>query len=151
MDGVTLLAEARAAGFRVSVGEAGDRLVIRGPLRLESLAQRLIAAKSEVLAALRHERDPVTSPLWPCSMCNGHVFWRYAQGRFVCETCHPCPCREHMAEQITVATGLPPQLSTLLEKFGWDSTPPIRWPQTLQRPARTGGIDEDDFDDCDGL
>lgn len=38
MDGLTLLAEARAAGLEVRA--EGDRLVIRGPRKAEALAKR---------------------------------------------------------------------------------------------------------------
>jgi hypothetical protein len=50
MDGVRLLAEARANGLRVRAD--GDRLVIRGPRRAEAVAKRLLERKREVLAAL---------------------------------------------------------------------------------------------------
>ena len=143
MDGVTLLAEARAAGLKVSLSESGDRLVIKGPLRLEAVAQRLIAAKPEVVTALRYEN--AAPPSWLCPMCNGFVFWRYDQGPFICNQCHPCPCPDRVVEEITIATALPPELTALLEKHGWDTSPPVRWPQTRQRPALPG--DDDDFDD----
>ena len=54
MDGLTLLAEARAAGLAVRA-EAG-RLVIDGPRSAAALAERLIAAKPAVLAALGAEQ-----------------------------------------------------------------------------------------------
>ncbi len=50
MDGLTLLEEARAAGLTVRAD--GERLRIRGPRRAEPMAQRLIAHKAAVLAAL---------------------------------------------------------------------------------------------------
>ena len=50
MDGLTLLREAYAAGL--SVQADGDRLRIRGPREAEAIAQRLIAHKAAVLAAL---------------------------------------------------------------------------------------------------
>ena len=51
MDGLTLLAEARAAGL--SVEAQGARMVIRGPKRAEPVARRLIEHKLEVMFALR--------------------------------------------------------------------------------------------------
>ena len=50
MDGLTLLAEARAAGLTVRAD--GERLRIRGPRRAEPIAQRLLAHKAAVVAAL---------------------------------------------------------------------------------------------------
>ncbi len=50
MDGVTLLAEARTAGLRVRA--EGARLVIDGPWSGAPVAERLVAAKPAVLAAL---------------------------------------------------------------------------------------------------
>lgn len=54
--GLTLLVEARRAGLEVRA--EGDRLVVRGPRRLEPLARRLLEHKAEVLAVLR-----------PCPTC----------------------------------------------------------------------------------
>ena len=51
MDAIALLTEARAAGLKVNA--VGDRLRVRGPAILESLAVRLLEAKKEILAALR--------------------------------------------------------------------------------------------------
>jgi hypothetical protein len=50
MDGLTLLAEARAAGLTVTADR--NQLVIRGPRRAEDTARRLLANKSLVLNAL---------------------------------------------------------------------------------------------------
>lgn len=50
MDGVTLLLEARSSGLTVRTD--GDRLMIGGPRSAEPLAQRLIAHKPAVMAAL---------------------------------------------------------------------------------------------------
>jgi hypothetical protein len=49
MDGLTLLQEARTAGLTVEAD--GERLRIRGPRGAKDLAQRLLANKSQVLAA----------------------------------------------------------------------------------------------------
>jgi hypothetical protein len=50
MDGLTLLQEALAAGLEV--WREGDRLVVRGPTRLERLAKALLAQKAAVLPLL---------------------------------------------------------------------------------------------------
>ena len=57
MDGMTLLREARQAGL--AVAQDGDRLVVRGPRRLEPEALQLLAHKAQVLRALRIERSEV--------------------------------------------------------------------------------------------
>ena len=53
MDGMTLLAEARAAGLIVL--SDGDRLVIRGLRSAEAIARRLLAHKADVMKALVDE------------------------------------------------------------------------------------------------
>jgi hypothetical protein len=65
MDGLTLLAEARAAGLKVKA--EGTRLVVRGPREAEPVAKRLLAHKAEVMAALATPgagRPRYASP-WP--------------------------------------------------------------------------------------
>ena len=57
MDGLTLLREARQAGLVVV--EDGGRLVVRGPRRLESEAQHLLAHKVQVLRALATEHAEI--------------------------------------------------------------------------------------------
>lgn len=57
MDRVTLLREARRVGL--DVVEDRDRLVVRGPRRLEPVALRVLAHKAEVLRALEVERSEV--------------------------------------------------------------------------------------------
>ncbi len=54
MDGMTLLAEARTAGLLVRA--EGGRLVIDGPRAAAPVVERLVAAKSAVLAALADGR-----------------------------------------------------------------------------------------------
>ena len=49
-----LLAEAQAAGLKVRTD--GDRLVVRGPRKAESLAKALLARKGEVVALLADAR-----------------------------------------------------------------------------------------------
>jgi hypothetical protein len=54
--GVELLALARRVGLTVT--ERDNLLVIRGPIQHEALAQQLLAAKADVLAALRAAPSP---------------------------------------------------------------------------------------------
>ena len=53
MDGITLLAQAHAAGLDVTVN--GDKLEITGPKSAGDIAQRLIANKATVMMALAIE------------------------------------------------------------------------------------------------
>ena len=55
MDGVMLLREARRAGLSVTTD--GSRVLVRGPRRLEPVAQRLLAAKPAVLRVLLDEDE----------------------------------------------------------------------------------------------
>lgn len=57
MDGLTLLRTARQVGL--AVAEDGGRLLVRGPLRLQPDALRLLAHKDQVLRALAIERSEV--------------------------------------------------------------------------------------------
>src|SRR5262245_25426526 len=69
MDSLTLLAVARTAGLTVHAD--GDRLVVRGPARAAAVAQRLLARKPDVLAALAAEAaDPI--PPRRCPDCEAH-------------------------------------------------------------------------------
>ena len=52
---MSLLFEAIARGLRVSVD--GDRLVVRGPRRLEPLARELLAHKNSVMTVLSQRPD----------------------------------------------------------------------------------------------
>jgi hypothetical protein len=54
MDTVTLLTEAREAGLIVEAD--GETLRIRGPRRAEAVARRILAAKDDVMSALRPRR-----------------------------------------------------------------------------------------------
>ena len=58
MDGLALLAEAEAVGLVVAA--EGGRLVIEGPRAAEAVAERLIAHKRAVLAALATAGSRVT-------------------------------------------------------------------------------------------
>jgi hypothetical protein len=62
MDGLTLLAEASAAGLTVEA--VGDRLVVGGPKRAASLAQRLLDQKPAVMKVLQVPagQQPVPEP-----------------------------------------------------------------------------------------
>lgn len=60
MDGLTLLNEARAVGLIVTV--QGGKLVIRGPREADAVAKRLLAHKSEVVAALEMSSLPDPPP-----------------------------------------------------------------------------------------
>jgi|GEM_PF-1859220 len=51
MDRLILIQEARAAGLTVIAD--GERLVVRGPRRLDALAGRLLSSKADVMAELR--------------------------------------------------------------------------------------------------
>ena len=55
MDGLTLIEQAKAAGLTVRAD--GDKLIVCGPKRLESLAKRLIDNKPLVMAALAARPD----------------------------------------------------------------------------------------------
>lgn len=55
MDAVTLIRDARRAGLVVS--KRGERLVVRGPRRLEPVAEHLLDHKPEVLQVLAEERE----------------------------------------------------------------------------------------------
>jgi len=55
MGALTLVREARRAGLDVSA--AGNTLIVRGPRRLEPVAQALLARKPSVLRALVEEQS----------------------------------------------------------------------------------------------
>jgi hypothetical protein len=55
VDGLMLLRQARQAGLRV--GTDGNRLVVEGPRRLETMAEALLADKPAVLRALAQEGE----------------------------------------------------------------------------------------------
>lgn len=84
MDGLSLLAEARRAGLSVHV--EGDKLVVRGPKVAAPIAQRLLANKAQVMAAL-------SSGPAPCSACGCSFGWKTSSGRVACCACEPPPDR----------------------------------------------------------
>jgi hypothetical protein len=60
MDALTVLHRARDAGLRVEA--AGDKLIVRGPKRAETVVKLLAEHKAKVLAVL--SRAPVDAPRW---------------------------------------------------------------------------------------
>ena len=88
MDGMSLLREAQAAGLSVSID--GDKLVVRGPKRLEPLVRRLLAAKPAVIAALRASGDSGPVCRWPYQGRAPHRrFWLSVFGVVRCASCCP--------------------------------------------------------------
>lgn len=113
MGSLMILQRAREAGLEVRA--RGDRLVVRGPRKLEALARVLLDHKTEVLRELarggpshhsatrprggvpleelfpdlRGEGDPPSS----CWACHSRSWWRLVHrrscGPWVCERCHP--------------------------------------------------------------
>lgn len=90
MDGLSLLEEARGAGLHVAT--AGERLVIRGPRRADSVARRLLENKLAVMAALdrvraetAHEEDlpepPADRPGFVTELNRSEGQWRWQQRR----------------------------------------------------------------------
>ncbi len=81
MDGLILLRRAHEAGLAVQA--EGDKLVIRGPKRAESVARLLIVHKPEVLAALVPREAPDRTPdedatdraLWRDRYAARIVYW----------------------------------------------------------------------------
>lgn len=89
MDGLRLLAEARAAGLTVQA--RGGQLVIRGPRRAEAIARRLLEHKRTVMAALGGGRLLPPRPPRECYWCGRRRWWRSAIAHcvIVCGCCHP--------------------------------------------------------------
>jgi hypothetical protein len=63
MDAVALLRRAQEVGLRVE--PVGDKLLVRGPKRLEPMVKLLAEHKAEVLAALGNTTVHETGPLAP--------------------------------------------------------------------------------------
>ncbi len=109
---LSLIQQARVAGLTVEAER--DRLLIRGPRRLDALAQQLIANKVEVLAEIRrldiqvasdscddggHAELPPPDPpdletidagtLEPCPLCNSLELWQDGKGNWRCQHCEP--------------------------------------------------------------
>jgi len=142
--GVELLAQARAMGLTVT--EHDGRLVVRGPVRHEPLACRLLAAKPEVLDVLRVEADwaMFPMPIGPCRHCNGRDYWRREGGHWLCETCHPAPYRDVVAEEGKAGdppppwSGLPEEAKEALERYGWEPVRGVVFPADV--PASGGSV-----------
>jgi hypothetical protein len=93
VDGLTLLADARRAGLRVACD--GERLVVRGPRRLEPVARTLIAEKPAILRALAAEEHEVAwriSVMQPQVPSHGAIPLLLARPgvRFALGTCGSC-------------------------------------------------------------
>src|SRR5690242_8237593 len=74
MDAVTLLRRAHDAGLRIE--PAGDKLLVRGPRRAQSVVKLLATHKAEVLALLTQAGDaptPITAATSPAAEAS---FWR---------------------------------------------------------------------------
>jgi len=71
MDGVDLILEAERAGLTVHA--RGDKLVVRGPKRLEPLAKALLANKPLIMSALRNMAAPVPEPPTIGPTCPRHL------------------------------------------------------------------------------
>jgi hypothetical protein len=90
MDGVALLASARAAGLEIEPD--GGQLRIKGPKTAEGLVRQLTQHKGRVLAALHAEARGAKEPTGDCHVCGGAHYWRHAEyGHWVCARCHPAP------------------------------------------------------------
>lgn len=102
MDGMTLIAEAQAAGLVVLAD--GEKLIVRGPKSAGAVALRLLARKADVMAALGGvvdsqpaasqdgggpQRDAESAE--PCGTCGSAIGWRDAGGAVTCAACSPKP------------------------------------------------------------
>ena len=147
MGGVELLAQARTLGFKVA--ERAGRLMLRGPIQHQGVAQCLLEAKREVLAALRAESDrkAFPPPAERCRHCGSRAFWRRGQGHWLCKICHPAPHREVMAQEREVvdpppaASGWWPiaeDVREALDRLGWEPVEGVEFPDGSKSGA-TGG------------
>ena len=137
MGGVALLAQARTLGFKVA--ERDGRLILRGPIQHQGVAQCLLEAKSEVLAALRAESDRkmFPPPAERCRHCGSPAFWRRDRGHWLCKTCHPTPYRGAVAQEREVvdpppaASGWWPiaeDVREALDRLGWEPVDGVEFP-----------------------
>ncbi len=95
MDGVDLILEAESVGLTVRA--VGDKIVIRGPKSAGDIAQKLIANKPLVMAALRELAAPPPPPPLPAAgpVCRRHprggvVDVQIHGGRSVRRDCQQC-------------------------------------------------------------
>jgi hypothetical protein len=63
-----VLREAQAAGLLIQAD--GDRLLVRGPKRLQAMAQEVLRHKPEILALLATERDEIA---WRAARMQGQI------------------------------------------------------------------------------
>jgi len=97
VDGLRLLARARATGLRVA--EDGGRLVVRGPRSGAPVAEELLAAKGAVLEALAVvARGEAGEPWWEDRAPTGTapILWlppRECIAPVACARLGPCPRR----------------------------------------------------------
>lgn len=98
MDGLTLLRQARQAGLRV--GADGDRLVVEGPRRLETMAGALLAEKPEVLRALAREGTEIgwrVEVMRPQAPANGAIPLLVARSGGPWDQGRCCSCGDALA------------------------------------------------------
>ncbi len=109
---LNLIQQARVAGLTVEAER--DRLLIRGPKRLDMLAQQLMASKAEVLVELRRLDEQTSSDsgdvgfqaelpppepsdletidagdIAPCPRCDSLELWQDGKGNWHCQHCGP--------------------------------------------------------------
>jgi DNA primase len=71
--------------------------------------------------------DAPTEPTGPCYTCGGRLFWRYEQGGWQCDTCHPPGDPARVAERIEIPVDVTRE----------NSPPP--WWQRTGADAKPGG------------
>ncbi len=105
MDVLTLLAEARAAGLRITAER--DRLVVTGPRTAAAMVRLLAEHKNDVLAALSVSAVGTTPAntekngssadaddeceAFACESCGAAIGWRTGAGTVACWGCSPPP------------------------------------------------------------
>lgn len=92
-----VLREARAAGLLIQAD--GDRLLVRGPKRLQAMAQEVLRHKREILAFLAAERDEIA---WRAATMRGQILPGKAIPFLVARACQAGPgkclsCGEDLA------------------------------------------------------
>ena len=102
MDALALLAEAEAAGLEVR--REGERLVVRGPKSAAALAERILDAKSDLLAILALPR-PIAAPPTPAGHC---LKCKVPTPTIRAILCDACNARRHGLDREDGATPRPP-------------------------------------------